>query len=96
MLLGFSPVLSVFWATMLAIVVSALRSDTAIVPRVGGVAAARRASAIVVLRLFGLPISALITEYIWLLVFVPLGVVAVLGLAAPRRRAGRRSASCRP
>ena len=32
MLLGFSPVLSVFWATMLAIIVSSLRSDTAIVP----------------------------------------------------------------
>ena len=32
MLLGFSPVLSVFWATMLAIIVSTLRSDTAIVP----------------------------------------------------------------
>ena len=32
MLLGFSPVLAVFWATMLAIAVSALRSDTAIAP----------------------------------------------------------------
>ena len=32
MLLGFSPVLAVFWATMLAIAVSALRADTAIVP----------------------------------------------------------------
>ena len=32
MLLGFSPVLSVFWATVLAIAVSALRADTAIVP----------------------------------------------------------------
>ena len=42
MLLGFSPVLSVFWATMLAIAVSALRSDTAIVPWwAGGPAAAR-------------------------------------------------------
>ena len=32
MLLGFSPVLAVFWATVLAIAASALRSDTAIVP----------------------------------------------------------------
>jgi TRAP transporter 4TM/12TM fusion protein len=32
MLLGFSPVLAVFWATMLAIAVSYLRSDTALVP----------------------------------------------------------------
>jgi len=32
MLLGFSPVLSVFWATMLAIAVSYFRSDTALVP----------------------------------------------------------------
>ncbi len=32
MLAGFSPVLSVFWATILAIVVSFIRSDTALVP----------------------------------------------------------------
>ena len=32
MLIGFSPVLSVFWATMLAIAVSYLRRDTALVP----------------------------------------------------------------
>jgi TRAP-type uncharacterized transport system fused permease subunit len=32
MLYGFSPVLAVFWATMLAIAVSFLRSDTALVP----------------------------------------------------------------
>src|SRR5205814_6747153 len=31
MLLGFSPVLSVFWATMLAIAVSYLRRDSALV-----------------------------------------------------------------
>ena len=33
LLLGFSPVLSVFWATVLAIGSSAIRSDTALVPR---------------------------------------------------------------
>jgi TRAP transporter 4TM/12TM fusion protein len=33
MLIGFSPVLAVFWATMLAIAVSAMRPDTALVPR---------------------------------------------------------------
>jgi TRAP-type uncharacterized transport system fused permease subunit len=32
MLLGFSPVLAVFWATLLAIAVSYLRRDTALVP----------------------------------------------------------------
>jgi TRAP transporter 4TM/12TM fusion protein len=32
MLLGFSPVLSVFWATMLAIVVSYMRRDTSLTP----------------------------------------------------------------
>ena len=34
MLLGFSPVLAVFWATMLAIGTSAIRDDTALIPRV--------------------------------------------------------------
>lgn len=34
MLLGFSPVLAVFWATLLAIAVSAIRMDTALVPRI--------------------------------------------------------------
>ncbi len=33
MLLGFSPVLSVFWATILAMVTSVLRADTSIMPR---------------------------------------------------------------
>lgn len=33
MLLGFSPVLSVFWATVLAVLVSYCRRDTALVPR---------------------------------------------------------------
>lgn len=33
MLLGYSPVLAVFWATMLAIGTSAIRADTALVPR---------------------------------------------------------------
>ena len=33
MLLGFTPVLAVFWATMLAIAISVLREDSAIVPR---------------------------------------------------------------
>jgi len=34
MLLGFSPVLAVFWATLLAIGTSAIRHDTALIPRV--------------------------------------------------------------
>ena len=34
MLLGFTPVLAVFWATVLAIAISVLREDSAIVPRI--------------------------------------------------------------
>lgn len=33
MMLGFSPVLSVFWATVVSLITSLLRSDTALIPR---------------------------------------------------------------
>ena len=83
MLLGFSPVLAVFWATILAIAVSTLRSDTAVVP-VLVVFPLVLCLGNVLLGLLGLPASALVTEYAWLLVFVPLVGVAVVGLAAPQ------------
>jgi TRAP transporter 4TM/12TM fusion protein len=82
MLLGFSPVLSVFWATMLAIIVSSLRSDTAIVP-LWVVFPLLVCLGNVVAGLVGLPTSAFITEYSSILVFVPLTAVAVLWFAAP-------------
>src|SRR5262245_28783745 len=81
MLMGFSPVLAVFWATVLAIVSSALRSDTAIVPWW---------AAIVLLIALGLGMSqmlgwhsALFSDYGWLLIFVPVAIVAAIGLLAP-------------
>jgi TRAP transporter 4TM/12TM fusion protein len=84
MLLGFSPVLSVFWATILAIAASALRSDTMIVPR--WVAAPLAvALAVVVASLLGVPMPPWLTQNMWLLVFVPLGIAAVIGLFAPAR-----------
>jgi TRAP transporter 4TM/12TM fusion protein len=82
MLLGFSPVLSVFWATMLAIAVSALRSDTAIVPwwialpLIGGLA-------IVLPVLLGYPVTRGLMGYIWILIFGALTIGAAIGLLAP-------------
>jgi TRAP transporter 4TM/12TM fusion protein len=82
MLLGFSPVLSVFWATILAIVVSALRSDTAIVP--WWLAAPLLLSlGIVVPQLLGWRVNELLTEYNWILIFGALMVGSVVGLLAP-------------
>jgi TRAP transporter 4TM/12TM fusion protein len=82
MLVGFSPVLAVFWATVLAIAASALRSDTAIVPWWAAIA-------MVVALAFGLAQMGgrqfeAFAEYGWLLVFVPAAVVATIGLLAPR------------
>ena len=84
MLLGFSPVLAVFWATMLAIAVSALRSDTAIVPWWAAIPLAV-ASAVVTSHLLGRPISPALTPYSWVLLVVPIVGVAALGLIAPHR-----------
>ncbi len=82
MLLGFSPVLSVFWATILAVVVSALRSDTAIVPWWLAIPLLLSLG-IVIPQLLGWPVSEALTEYNWILIFGVLGVGAVLGLVAP-------------
>jgi TRAP transporter 4TM/12TM fusion protein len=83
MLIGFSPVIAVFWATMLAIATSTLRSDTAIVP--WWVAVALLASlAVVILQLARVPLPAWLLEHLWLLVFLPLVAAAVIGTIAPR------------
>jgi TRAP transporter 4TM/12TM fusion protein len=83
MLLGFSPLLSVFWATMLAIAVSVLRADTAIAP--WWVALPLVAMlAVVIAKLVGVRVPAAILEISWLVIFVPLVVAAVIGLVAPR------------
>jgi TRAP-type uncharacterized transport system fused permease subunit len=83
MLLGFSPVLAVFWATVLAIAVSALRADTALVPPWAAWPLAA-ALAIVVLLLLRVPLPALVTGNISLLVFIALIAAAVLGMVRPR------------
>jgi TRAP transporter 4TM/12TM fusion protein len=84
MLLGFSPVLAVFWATVMATAVSALRSDTAIVPWWAAIPLAVALVA-VVSHLLGRPISAQLTQSSWLLLGVPVLAVAALGLIAPLR-----------
>jgi TRAP transporter 4TM/12TM fusion protein len=83
MLIGFSPVLAVFWATMLAIAVSAIRSDTTIVP--WWVAVPLLVGlALVVLQLFHVPVPAWILDNMWVLVILPLVAAAAIGLFAPR------------
>ena len=83
MLIGFSPVLAVFWATMLAIAVSAIRSDTAIVP--WWVAVPLLVGlALVVLQLFHVPVPVWILDNMWVLVILPLVAAAAIGLLAPR------------
>jgi TRAP transporter 4TM/12TM fusion protein len=82
MLLGFSPVLAVFWATILAVVVSALRQDTALLP--WWLAVPLLVSmAVVVPQLMGLHVDAIFTAYNWILIFGVLGAGAILGLFAP-------------
>ncbi|BAT59316.1 DctM-like transporters [Variibacter gotjawalensis] len=82
MLLGFSPVLSVFWATVLAIAASALRTDTTLIPR--WVAAPLLVSiAVVVLQLLNVKLPEWVLENNYILVFVPLVIAAYIGLAKP-------------
>jgi TRAP transporter 4TM/12TM fusion protein len=83
MLLGFSSVLSVFWATVLAIVSSALRPDTSIAPW-WTAAPLTVALVLVVSQLLGWPISPALAEYSGLLIFVPIIALVIVGLAAPR------------
>jgi TRAP transporter 4TM/12TM fusion protein len=83
MLMGFSPVLAVFWATMLAIALSALRSDTAIAP--WWVAAPLAiALVIVILELARAPFAATLVQSVTPLIFVPLAGAALIALLAPR------------
>jgi TRAP transporter 4TM/12TM fusion protein len=83
MLLGFSPVLAVFWATVLAMVASALRADTAIVP--WWLAVPLLVSlGVVIPQLLGYQVPAIMLEYNWLLVFIPLALGAFIGLLAPQ------------
>lgn len=83
MLLGFSPVLAVFWATMLGISASTLRDDTAIVP--WWIALPLLASlTIVTLDLSGIPLASYLPGYEWGLIYAPLAAASVIGLVAPR------------
>ena len=82
MLLGFSPVLSVFWATVLAIAVSALRTDTAIVPR-WAAWPLLVAMAAVVAEIFGWKVPRQ-SDIVFVTVFLTLGVIAIQALLWPR------------
>jgi TRAP transporter 4TM/12TM fusion protein len=82
MLLGFSPVLAVFWATVLAIVSSSLRSDTTIAPWWAAVPMLI-ALALGMAQMMGVHFDVF-ADYGWLLIFVPAAAVAAIGLAAPR------------
>ena len=83
MLVGFSPVLAVFCATMLAIAVSALRDDTALVPW-WFAAALAAALVIVTLQLTRVPIPAWLVDLTSPLVFVSLAAAALIGIIVPR------------
>ncbi len=78
MLLGYSPVLSVFWATVLALAVSALRVETALVPWPIALVLTL-AIALLIGEGFGVKV-AYASEIGLALVFVPLAVLAVLAL----------------
>ncbi len=83
MLLGFSPVLAVFWATILAVSASALRADSAIVP--WWIAAPLAASlGIVILDNMGLGIAAMMPGYEWVLIYLPILAASFIGLVAPK------------
>jgi len=82
MLMGFSPVLAVFWATVLAIGASVLRSDTAIVPWWAAVPMVF-ALGLGIAQMTGTHFEAF-SEHGWLLIFVPAAAVAAIGLLAPR------------
>jgi len=73
----------VFWATILSIGASALRSDTAIVP--WWIAVPLVASlAIVVPDFMGIGLAASLPGYEWVLIYLPIVAAAAIGLVAPR------------
>ena len=77
MLMGFSPVLAVFWATMLAIAMSTIRADTALVPRLVVAIAIALAAILTVVGYH--PVEAISQA-----VFLTLAVVAAVGLLLPQ------------
>jgi TRAP transporter 4TM/12TM fusion protein len=81
MLLGFSPVLSVFWATVLAIAVSALKRDTALLPWPFAIPLAL-ACAVIVTELLGVKVPHA-NQIMLGLVFVPVLVILAQGIVAP-------------
>ncbi|MBS0533363.1 MAG: TRAP transporter fused permease subunit [Proteobacteria bacterium] len=85
MVIGFSPMLSVFYSTVLAFTMSALAPETALGPRrlLLGLLAASLAVA-VVLGIPGLSLSALggaLQTYFPLLILIVMAVIAFIGLA---------------
>jgi TRAP transporter 4TM/12TM fusion protein len=83
MLLGFSPVLAVFWATVLAIAASSLRADTKLIPWAAALPLVA-SLALVFLGLGGVRLDPVVTGNIGYLVFVPLVAAAAIGLLAPK------------
>jgi TRAP transporter 4TM/12TM fusion protein len=83
MLLGFSPVLAVFWATMLGVAASALRADTALVPWWFAVPLLVSLG-VVMLDLLGAGLGAWLSGYEWPLLYLPVAGAAAIGLLAPR------------
>jgi TRAP transporter 4TM/12TM fusion protein len=83
MLLGFSPVLAVFWSTILAIVLSGLRQDTALVPS-WALWPLVFSLVIVGVQLAGVRMPTWFSDNFWIIVFAPLIATAAIGLAMPR------------
>jgi len=81
MMLGFSPVLAVFWATVLAICVSVLRSDTAIVPWWAALPLLVTL-AIVVADIAGMRIEGS-AKFNSVIIFTTLTVMALIGMFRP-------------
>ena len=81
MLLGFSPVLSVFWATILAMVSSVIRSDTAVIPRLAA-APLTVVVGLVVLELLGYR-AGVPTWLVSLVVFGTMVAVVVQAMVKP-------------
>lgn len=81
MLLGFSPVLAVFWATILAMAVSILRSDTAIIPWWAAIPLLATI-AIVIAEILGARLSWAMPVNSFI-IFTTLTIVSLIGLFWP-------------